>query len=115
MRPGPGNTRMLTNRAFAYDPTSGKDWRITINLPPEVAQELIPKLREIHPRLAAAGLINAVVEHLILTGDQPLDWPRTVELVQAKLEVVAPKKKPRKPRKRKPAPQVELQEALATD
>ncbi|MFD9084559.1 hypothetical protein [Streptomyces erythrochromogenes] len=104
---GPGNKRMLTNRESAYDAASGKDWRITINLPPAVAGELIPKLREIHPRLAAAGLINAVVEHLVLSGDQPLDWTRTVALVRKELEAVTPRKRPKKAVKRKPLPQGE--------
>ncbi|BFO23075.1 hypothetical protein SHKM778_94630 (plasmid) [Streptomyces sp. KM77-8] len=46
---GTGNKRMLTNRESSYDPASGENWRITVNLPPVVAEALIPKLREIHP------------------------------------------------------------------
>ncbi|MGW3426215.1 hypothetical protein [Streptomyces phaeochromogenes] len=82
----PGNKRMLTNRESSYDPASGDPWRITANLPPNVAEELMPKLREIHPRLAAAGFIGVVVEHLVLRGDEPLDWATAVALVKKEIE-----------------------------
>jgi hypothetical protein len=85
---GTGNKRMLTNRESSYDPASGENWRITVNLPPIVAEALIPKLREIHPRLAAAGLIGAVVEHLVLRGDQPLDWKSAAAMVKKEIEGV---------------------------
>ncbi|MFD7614128.1 MULTISPECIES: hypothetical protein [unclassified Streptomyces] len=101
---GTGNKRMLTNRESAYDPASGENWRITVNLPPVVAEALIPKLREIHPRLAAAGLIGAVVEHLVLRGDVPLDWKRTAEMVKKEIEGIEGAQRPSNPAQDAPLP-----------
>jgi hypothetical protein len=108
---GIGNRRMLTNRETSYDPASGKDWRITVNLPPVVAEELMPKLREIHPRLAAAGLIGAVIEHLVLRGDQPLDWATAAEMV--KKEIEATTRSP-EPAEGKPLPRGGLSGGIST-
>ncbi|MGW2255425.1 hypothetical protein ACWCXH_35400 [Kitasatospora sp. NPDC001660] len=73
-----GNVRMLTNRDSGYDPSSGDIWRVTVNLDSEIAAKLKPALKEIHPRLAAAGFISKVMEMLLEQRDAQAADPATM-------------------------------------
>lgn len=84
-----GNVRMLTNRESTYDPASGDVWRITVNLDPEIAAKLKPALKEMHPRLAAAGFISKVMELLLQSREAQttdptaaLSWSAVVDAVK---------------------------------
>jgi hypothetical protein len=86
-----GNVRMLTNRGSSYDPAQGGPWRITVNLDPDTAKKLMPVLKKLHPRLAAAGFIAKVIEMIPLSeGEPPIDWSRLeAEITKSIAEAVA--------------------------
>lgn len=86
--PGTPITRRRRGRPVEYVVGSGRPWRTTLSFDADNAEFIVELIREVHPDLSAATVVNTVMA-LLRRTEGPEGEPLTPASVKAALTAIA--------------------------
>ncbi|WP_143169144.1 hypothetical protein [Streptomyces sp. NBRC 110465] len=85
--PGTPITRRRRGRPVEYVAGSGLPWRTTLSFDPDNAEFIVGLIKQVHPDLSAATVINVVID-LLLKTKAPEGEPLTPASLEASLRKI---------------------------